>query len=154
MVSNFARFFRLGSSQNSALPPHYLYLMIAVSAMSGSSLYAGLHNAGNGAGQMVFSTDQGTIEVEGECVDWNFQIEQDGNAPVIASILVNLDRDSGTTIASLGSAMINLGDVFWAFEIDGDIDHSGPVYAFTGTAKNLKAPQDPPVPAKIEVTCN
>ena len=101
-----------------------------------------------------YSTEEETIEVEGACVDWNFQKNQDGNSPVVVSILVNLDSQSGTTIARLGSAMINLGDAFWAFEIDGDIDHSAPVYSFFGSAKNLKAPQDQPVAAKIEVTCN
>lgn len=50
--------------------------------------------------------------------------------------------------------MINLGDAFWTFEIDGDIDHSPPFYSFVGLAMNLKAPQNQPVSAKIEVTCN
>lgn len=133
---------------------HKFLLMLAMLMAYAPVLRAGQHSTGNGSGHMVFSTEKETIEVEGACVDWNFQKNQGGNAPVVVSILVNLDRDSGATISGLGSAMINLGDAFWAFEIDGDIDHSAPVYSFAGTAKNLKAPQDRPVSAKIEVTCN
>lgn len=133
---------------------HKFLLMTAMLTAFAPMLHADLHSTGNGSGFMVFSTEEDTIEVEGTCFDWNFQKEQDGDAPVVATILVNLDRDSGATIASLGSAMINLGDAFWAFEIDGDIDHSPPVYSFVGLAKNLKAPQDQPVSARIEVSCN
>ena len=129
-------------------------LMTGILMTIALGLSAGQHSAGNGSGLLVFSTEEEIIQVEGACVDWNFQKDQDGTSPVVASILVNLDSQSGTTIAGLGSAMINLGDAFWAFEIEGDIDHSDPVYSFVGLAKNLKAPQDQPVSAKIKVTCN
>ncbi|MEL7390491.1 MAG: hypothetical protein AAFN76_11995 [Pseudomonadota bacterium] len=129
------------------------YMPFLILVLTASSLHAGAHDAGNGSGQMVLSVGDEIIEVEGECTDWNFLREQDGNSPYVVSILVNLDRETGSTVAGLGSAMINLGDVFWAFELKGEVDHTESTYAFSGFAKNLKAPQDEPVPASIKVTC-